>query len=338
MALSEQDKVTRRQGIAATDAAPIVRLSPWKSPAEVWLEKKRPEMVPDKKSKGIEWGVKLEPLIAEEYALKTGQVLDRSPIIHNKRLPWLMCSPDRLIQGKKKGLECKTASGMYAHEWGPAGTDRVPPQYLVQVAHSMMVLDCGEWDLAALIGGSDFRIYHLYRDMELMRALFAQEEEFYKRFILGNETPQFDWGDGLTNLVKHRYPTAKDGEEYSVDKNGDAEIKRALDSLIKARNTQKDYEKIEDKEKLLVQAYMKDAEALLWTEKNLKITWRNIRESVSVDWLAIFQEIHPHLTLSAEEKKQVVLRHLEVNPGARRFVVYDRSGKKKKGQAQENEE
>ncbi len=331
MAMTEADKLTRREGIAATDAAPIAGLSPWKSAAEVWLEKKHPESVPNKKSKFLDWGHKLEPLIAEEYALKTKQIVDLSPIVRNKRLPWLMCSPDRLIRGKRKGVECKTASGMHSHEWGPEGTDLVPSHYLVQVAHSMMVLDVEEWDLAVLIGGNDFRIYHLHRDMELMKALFQQENEFYKRFIIGSETPEFDWGKGIMDFVLRKYPKHTKDKEFNVDENGDDVIKDALSDLIAARHSIAKFEETEAKQKTLTQAYMRDCESLVWKDKKLKITWRNMRDRVSVDWLGIFQEMHQHINLPSTTKREIVQRHIEIKPGGRQMRIYDKSQAKKEG-------
>lgn len=334
--LSEEVLAIRRTGIAATDAAPIVKLSPWATPADIWVQKKHPELVPPKKSKSLHWGTKLEDVIADEYAVQTGQNLVKSPLVCNKKLPWLMCSPDRLVAGKKKGAECKTADGMNKWEWGPSGTDRVPAHYLIQVTHSMMVLNYDEWDVAVLIGGNDFRIYHVYRDDDLFAQLFEQEKEFYERFILGSETPEFDWGKGLSDFVAAKYPVAKPRVKgqtdhiFDVDANGDATLKKALQDLLAARELQNQGEEAEDIQKALIQAYMRDHESLRYEALNkLLITWRNIKDSVKVDWVGILHELIPHIDLPASTKRDIFLRHIEKRPGGRQFRVYDKKASKK---------
>ncbi len=334
--LSEEIKAIRRTGIAASDAAPIVHLSPWASPADVWVQKKYPEKCPEKKSKGIDWGNRLEDIIAQAYQEQTGQEVEKSPMLFNKNVPWMMCNPDRKLKKKEKGLECKTAHGLHAWEWGPAGTDRVPVHYLIQTTHCMMVTGYDAWDLAVLIGGSDFRIYHLYRNQELMRGLYAEEEEFYTRFIAGKEKPDFDWGKGLATYVEKMYPMSKPRVKgqpdftLDVDTNGDDVLKQALKELLQAREQQDRGEEQEEINKTIIKAYMKDHDSLRFEElSKLLITWRNIKQSVKVDWLAVFEELSPYVDLTGEQKKMIVDKHTETKPGIRRFTVYDKRDKKK---------
>lgn len=326
MALSPEVAERRRKGISATDAAPILGLSPWKSPADVWLDKRKPDLVVQKDSAYLYWGNRLEQTIAEEYGKVTCQDLEPSKLVVNPKVPWLMCSPDRLIKGKKKGVECKNASDRNAHQWGPTGTDRVPQHYLIQCFHSMMVTNINEWDLAVLIGGNDFRIYHLFADKELMKTIWQQEEEFYRRFIAGEETPKFDWGKSVAEFVRKKYPHHTEKAEFSVDDNGDEVVKQALLDLLSARTSKKTVLEIEATQKTLIEAYMRDAEVLNWKDKGVKITWRNVKDSVKVDWQKVFEEIFPLLNLPAEEKDKLLKRHTEYKTGVRRFMVYDGRG------------
>ncbi len=326
MALSPEVQEKRRKGISATDAAPILGISPWKSAADVWLEKKKPELVERKESASLYWGTRHEQTIAEEYAKITCQDLEPSRLCTNVKIPWMMASPDRMIKGKKKGVECKTASDRSAYQWGPTGTDIVPQYYLIQCFHCMMVTNINEWDLAVLIGGNDFRIYHLFADKELMRTIYAQESEFFKRFIEGNETPRFDWGSSVAEFVRKKYPKHEAGKEFSVDDNGDDVLKQALLDLLSARESKESVKKIEETQKTLIQAYLRDNELLKWDDKKIRITWRNIRDSVKVDWKAVFEEMLPHLNLPAAEKEKLLDRHTEKKDGVRRFMVYDEAG------------
>lgn len=327
MSLSPEVKARRREGISGTDAAPIMGLSSWKSPADVWMEKKRPDLLVEKENKFLYWGIRHEQTIAEEYSKVTGQDLRPSPLISNPRIKWMMCSPDRIIMpGGKKGLECKTANERMSYQWGPAGTDRVPQEYLIQCQHSMMVTNIDEWDLAALIGGCEFRIYHLFKDKELMRIMFQQENEFYTRFIAGGETPTFDWGKSVSEFVRKKYPRHKTGEEFSVDDNGDEVVKKALLELLEAKGILGSTKKLEDTQKTIIQAYMRDSEVLDWKAKGIHITWRNVKDSVKVDWKKVIEELLPHVNLPADEKKRIIDRNTETAEGVRRFVFKSSEG------------
>ncbi len=326
MSLSPEIQAERRKGISATDAAPIMGVSPFKSAADVWLEKKKPELIDQKESKALYWGTRLEQTVAEEYSLITGQDLEPSRIIHNQNVKWMMCSPDRIIKGSRKGVECKTANDRMAYQWGPSGTDRVPQQYLIQCVHSMMCSNFYEWDLAVLIGGQDFRIYHLFRDMELMKLLYEQEKEFYSRFIAGNETPQFDWGKSVAEFVRKKYPRHESGEDFNVDANGDEVLKKALLDLLSARAALATTEKIKQTQNALIQAYMKTAEVMEWEEKGIRITWRNIKDSVKVDWQKVVEELLPHVKMPSEEKEKLIQRHTKIKNGVRRFLFKSEDG------------
>ncbi len=319
MALSSEIQERRRKGISATDAAPILGQSPWKSPADVWLEKKKPELIEQKESSFLYWGIRLEQTIAEEYAKVTCQDLEPSKLCVNPKIPWLMCSPDRIIKGKKKGVECKTTSDRNAYQWGPTGTDRVPQYYLIQCFHSMMATGIKEWDLAVLIGGNDFRIYHLFADKELMLTMYQQEEEFFRRFIAGNETPKFDWGKSVAEFVRKKYPQQEEGKVFSVDDHGDEILKQALIDLISARESKATVEKIEETQKTLVQAYMGTHETISWLSKNIEATWKKNKDSIKVDWNKVFEEVWPHLNLPAEDKQKLIDRHTKSKPGPRVF-------------------
>ncbi len=236
-----------------------------------------------------------------------------------------MCSPDRIIKGKKKGVECKNASDRNAYQWGPTGTDRVPQYYLLQCFHSMMVTNLKEWDLAVLIGGNDFRIYHLFADKDLMKVMYQQEEEFFRRFIAGNETPKFDWGKSVAEFVRKKYPQ-HEVKTYSVDDHGDAVLKQAILDLISARESKASVKQIEETQKTLIQAYMGTHEAIVWKEKEIDATWKKNKDTVKVDWNKVVEELLPHVNLTADEKENLIDRHTKNKPGPRVFRFRSEGG------------
>jgi len=54
-----------------------------------------------------------------------------------------------------------------AHEWGEDGSDTIPMQYLVQVAHYCATLNADCAYIAVLIGGNQYREFKYTRDLQL---------------------------------------------------------------------------------------------------------------------------------------------------------------------------
>ena len=185
----------RRSGIGGSDAGAILGLSPWKSPLDVYFEKIG-EADSSQDTASTYWGRKLEDLVADEYAERTGRRIERcNDTLRHPLMEWQMAHVDRLVwrDGKRprvrnqirtdRILECKTAGAHMAQEWGEAGTDQVPAVYIAQVQHYLAVTGCEVADLAVLIGGRDFRIYEIPRDDELIHAIVEAEREFWWRCV-----------------------------------------------------------------------------------------------------------------------------------------------------------
>ncbi len=327
MSMSPEIQELRRQGLTSTDAPAIVGVSDYKSPADIWVEKKHPDLVPARKDNpSLYWGTLHEETIANEYAKVTGQKIKKCGLERNAKIPWIMAQPDRLIEGKRKGLECKTASSFASHGWGKSGSDQIPHQYLVQVSHQMMTLDWREWDVAVLIGGTDFRIYHIFFDKELIKMIFDQEKEFYTRFIAGNEKPQFDWGATLSGMIKKKYPRATTGEKFDVDKNGDQTLEQSLTRLGEIKRSLKSLKAEEETQKTTIQSYMGENEILEWAEAQVRVTWKNTKDSVDIDYEAIMEKMLPHVSLPADQKQAIVKACTEEKKGGRRMLYKGPNG------------
>ncbi len=326
MSFTPDEEKARRLRITASDAAAIVRMSPWKTPADIWVQKKHPELV-DKspESPALYWGKQKEPLVLENYAKVTEVVLEGSQqSIANSSHPWMTCTPDGLVKGRKKGVEAKTASGFQSRDWGVEGTDQVPPQYLIQGHHSMMVTGYEEWDIPVLIDSSDFRIYHLFRDKELEQFLFEHEEEFYRRFVLGNEVPTFDWGADIKSLIAKRWPKQEPKSVLSVDANGDNTIRKNLVKLSEARTTIAKCEIEKEEAESVIQSYMKEKETLEWAARSLRITWKTGKTREKVNWKVLAQSL---MKFCPEKEAEAQLKkHTEIATGTRAFRYYDKSG------------
>lgn len=196
----------RRVGIGGTDAAAILGLSPWATPLDVWL-RKRGLAKDQPQSEAMYWGAALEPVVADRFAKDTGKTLwTPEQVYHHPQHDFLIGMPDRLVVGENVGLEIKTANAFSASKWGDPGTDAVPVQYLVQCAHYMAVLGFPTWYLAVLIGGSDYRVYVIRRDLQVENDIIARLCEWWQRHMIGGEQPEIPGGKSADEWLRDRFP------------------------------------------------------------------------------------------------------------------------------------
>jgi len=172
----------RMSGIGGSDVAAVVGVSPWKTPLELWREK-RGELAPSPDSPVMEWGRRLEPVIVRAYADATGRTVQRPPMLRHRDHAFMIGNLDGVADGELV-LEAKAART--AHGWGEPGTAFVPQPYLLQVQHYMMVAGLPLAEVAVLIGGHDFRIYRVPADRELQALMIDAEAEFWRRVLEGD--------------------------------------------------------------------------------------------------------------------------------------------------------
>lgn len=177
MTTREQWLAERKTGIGASDSAAILGVSPWRSPVEVWADKTGLADTTDAASEAAEWGIRLEPVIAQALAERTGRDVSCRPafqLVRHPMLPWLFCTPDA-EDSAGRVVQIKTCSAYKASEW----RDEPPLQYQVQVQHELEVLDRDEATLVVLIGGQKLRYYDVPRNQPFIAALRSRLEEFW---------------------------------------------------------------------------------------------------------------------------------------------------------------
>lgn len=242
-------------GIGGSEAAAALGLSPYTPPIVLW-QNKRAEVAglappfPVIENPAIRWGVYLEEPVKRAYAERFGVEVETPPAsVTHPEHPWRRATPDGLVRDAdgtiNRGVEIKTASHRMAHLWGEDGSDVVPEHYAVQCLWYMHVLDVYIWDLAVLIGGSDFRCYRLGRDPELEAAMIGHLDHFWHYNVLGGVEPAVDDTDEFRDYLVAKWPgtgeTAEADEETSklVWKICELRDRRdALDSDIRRRENE----------------------------------------------------------------------------------------------------
>lgn len=259
----------RQKGIGGSDAAAIAGLNPWRSPIAVYLDKTgRAEPMMDNERMRI--GRDLEDYVAKRFVEATGlSVRRRNAILQHKEHDFMIANVDRLIVGKKEGLECKTTNSYAKKDW----EDGVPIQYEIQCHHYMAVTGYNAWWIACLIGNEAFVYKKIERDQEVIDYLIQIEKDFWHNYVLKKEMPAPDGSKNSGDLLKMIYPEATPNTSIDLqnDFTKDLERRDDIQTLIKKLETEK--AQIEQ----TIQAEMKDFEMATVGER--LITWKTINSN-----------------------------------------------------------
>lgn len=306
----------RRRGIGGTDAAAILGLSKYATAYDVWLEK-RGEAPAQTGSTGPQWwGRELEALIAKRYIQETGRLLiDPEQVFRHPQHPELIGTPDRFVASQSRGLEIKTASAFIADEWGTPGTDEVPPAYAAQVIHYMAVTGREAWDIAVLVGGSDFRIYTVTRNRALEVAVINRLLEWWHTHIVDGVRPDITGADSTAEILARRFP-----RESAPVLDADAGMERWLLHLEKARDDLAVAEDRKAEAENNLKALIGEAAGVKGVRSS--VSWRATRGSRRMDYRLAYEYLIDRLP---EEERRSVIEATESGfalevPGPRRFL------------------
>lgn len=195
----------RRKGIGGSDAAAALGISKWKTPFMLYLEKTGEIAQPDP-GEAAYWGARLEEVVAEEFAIRTGKrVRRRNAIFVDPERPFMLANIDREVVGENAGLEVKTTGAWGRGEWAD---DRLPDAYFVQAQHYMSVMGWDRIYFAVLVGGQRFLWKEIPRDDEFIDLLREREAEFWQR-VLDRDPPPVDGSEAASEILGRLYPEGK---------------------------------------------------------------------------------------------------------------------------------
>lgn len=216
------DLDARRKGIGGSDIAAVLGISPYKSAYEVYEEKVNGYSKDFSDNEKVQSGVFLEDGIAKWYenVKGVGTFKPQNMRVH-KDLPFLLANPDRLVAGKKIGVEIKNVGERSKHLWGEDGSQLVPDYYFLQAAHYMLVLDYQAWDVVACIGGQELRTYRFERDSEIDEIIIQGASDFWRNHVEKKVEPAKDYSrPEVQELIKRKNSLVSDEivnlpEEYA---------------------------------------------------------------------------------------------------------------------------
>lgn len=225
----------RKSGIGGSDMAAILGLSNYRSALDVWMDKTG-RTIPSKDdgNRFTYWGTKLESIVADEFAIRTGySVRNNNFTLQSVEYPFLLANIDREIVGVDAGLECKTASAFKVDEWQG---DSVPDAYYIQCQHYMAVTGKASWWIAALVGGNDYYYKEIPRNDNVIEAIIEAAQEFWS-FVLTDTMPAVDGSDSCQEALRQLYSNT---QPESIQLEDSADI--YAEAYLKAKADKKDAE------------------------------------------------------------------------------------------------
>lgn len=298
--IDRQDWLKARQsGLGGSEVAAVLGLSPYKTPYQVWLDKKAQE-VNDSTSEPAFWGTVLEEPIAQVFSQRSGLKIQRvNQMMRHVDHSFALANIDRAIVNPdiagnvrfKSGalttdqiLEVKTASAYLKKMWGTED-DHVPDYYMTQCQWYLGITGVELCHLAVLIGGQEYRHYKITRDDELITMLLDTGKYFWETYVESNVEPD----PQTLNDCALRWSTHSNGRIIEADN-------ELIDIINQYRGKQsiiKNEESLLEDLKFQIVKTMEDAEAIVGQDGKTILTYKG-QTANRIDSKA-FRAAHPDL-------------------------------------------
>lgn len=252
--ITEQQKLERRKWIGGSDMPIILGLSTYKTPYQLYCEKKGIIDISFEETQLQYWGNQLEILIRKEFRKRNHVQIrtPKEPVIH-PFYDFLRGNLDGFIPKWNAVFEAKCSHAFMAKTWGEDGTDTIPMQYLVQVAFYCSITNADCAYIAVLIGGNEYREFKYIRDLELENTIIEAAANFWYAV-------QHDIPPPATAMIdlKLMFPSHNPNKTSRAN----SEIMKNLISFCAIKEKMKELQQEADKTKFEILNYMKDSECL----------------------------------------------------------------------------
>lgn len=267
----------RAVDLTSTDAAALFGLSPYKTPFELWHEKKAGAPVEIDQNDRMLWGSRLQDAIAAGIADDQGLVI--RPMREYVRLQGqrVGSSFDFEIEGvlprspfarhfEQHGpgiLEIKNVDWLaFRNGWVvDDGFIEAPPHIEIQTQHQQLVAG-REWSIiGALVGGNRYELLHRGADHDVHAGILAKAAEFWRSIDTNTPPPPVMPDDADAVIRMHGF--AEPGKLYDAKARNDTEIAGMLADYVRLGREASDIEEIRKVRKAELLQRIGDAEKVL---------------------------------------------------------------------------
>ena len=292
----------RKNYLGGSDLGAIAGLNPYRTALDVYLDKTSDDIAEDTNS-AMRWGNLLEDAVARAYSEDTGYNVSIEPnTIYHPEHKFLAANIDRWVGDREYVLECKTAGFTRGKEWGDSGTDQIPESYLVQVAYYAAICDVPKVDIAVLIAGQDFRIYTYNRNKDLEDKIIKIACNFWHNHIEKRIPPKCVNTRDTFNLFPESHYHEIVAEDNIIEK---------LEELKMAKLAEEQIQENIEKLKVEIQEFMRDYDALIDIQGNVRATWKNTapRSLVNVNKLKeMFKDVYEQCLNTGKRSRMFLIK------------------------------
>jgi len=215
----------RRGGIGGSDIAAILGVSPHRSALAVYADKLG--LTPEAEAtEAMRQGVDLEQYVARRFSEATGLATRRrNAILRHPEYGWMLANVDRLVVGRRAGLECKTA-GAHSRAQFEGGA---PAACYWQCQWYMAVTGYPVWYLAVLVHGVAFHTFEIGRNDEDIARMIDRARAFWFDSVQARVPPPPSGSDRDGELVALLPASRGPGEVADLEAlDGDIALMEAL--------------------------------------------------------------------------------------------------------------
>lgn len=216
--LSEGWHAARRGGVAASEIAAILGISPWVSPFDLWWLKQTGD-VSQAENRAMRRGRRYEALIVEDFADEHPELhVGPSLTLRNIDRPWQVSTPDALAYDTPIDhdaveadpvavIEAKTGQ---RNEWGEPGTDQIPAHYRAQVLWQLDTVGATTAFLPVRFGDqyAEYQVDYDETDVALMRTA----AQAFLASIAADQAPDIDAHTATLRRLKRLHRDLVDDE------------------------------------------------------------------------------------------------------------------------------
>lgn len=274
--ITEDMRELRKRGVGGSDIGAIMGLSPFSTPLDIY--KAKTEDHQKEETQSIEWGNRLEAVIAQKYIENhPDEVVTLSPetIIKDD---WMIANLDGRTEDKI--LEIKTANAHSASVW----EDSVPASYHAQVQWYMAVTGLNKAVIAVLIGGNDYREYEIERDDLFIQEAVIKGKQFWENLKKGIPPAPIN-----TKEAAEVFPSHEKGKEVTVS----FKVEQAVAELERTKLVIESLKKQEERIKAELMNEMQDAEVAKKKDGTVIATWK--RSTTKRFNVTNFKEANPEM-------------------------------------------
>ena len=257
----------RNRGLGASDLPTLTGDNPWQSEYQL-AAVKRGLAEPDPENEAMRWGHRLERVGIDLYRELTGRMVVTGETFGRQDHPHLWATLDGRVPGDAIGVEVKATR----HRW-----DELPRRIVVQCLAQMGLADLAAVDVVVLPFPAEPAVIRVERDEGAIGDLLALGEEWWARYVEGDEMPPLDESPAARKALR-----GLRGDEERI---ADETQASWLRSLARVRAAAAELEETDRGLVRAIKASMAGAGVLV--APDARVTWSAVKPRTTVDWKAV---------------------------------------------------